>query len=78
LTVSGDSTHIAPPSAMYEVVDNTSVTIDPYTLPEIVSSAAAKLSSIPVKVLNERQGMVKELWESVVDDLLGAKVLKRA
>lgn len=70
--VSGDGTHIASPSAMSEVVDNHAMDLDPYDLTAKVQAAASKIVGIPVEKLNE-PGLLKELWNGLLDDLLGAK-----
>lgn len=70
--MSGDGTNIASPSAMSEVVDNYAVDLDPYDLTAKVQAAASKMTGIPVEKLNE-PGMLKELWNGVLDDVLGAK-----
>lgn len=73
-TVSADSTHIDSPSAMSEVTDNHSVELDPYDLTSKVTTAASKMAGRPVSTLKE-SGTVTQLWNGVLDDLLGSKKL---
>jgi len=44
----------------------------PYDLTAKVQAAASKIVGIPVEKLNE-PGLLKELWNGLLDDLLGAK-----
>ena len=76
-TVSADSTHIASPSAMSEVTDNHAIELDPYDLTSKVTAAAAKMTGMPVEKLKE-PGVVKEIWNGLLDDLLGSKKMARA
>lgn len=71
-TVSADSTHIDCPSAMSEVTDNHAVELDPYDLTSKVTAAASKMAGAPVSTLKE-PGPVSQLWNGVLDDLLGSK-----
>lgn len=75
-TVSADSTHIASPSAMSEVTDNHAIELDPYNLTSKVTAAAAKMAGMPVEKLKE-PGVVKELWNGFLDDLLGSRKMAR-
>lgn len=78
-TVSADGTHIDCPSAMSEVTDNHAIELDPYDLPSKVKAAAAtttKMTSMPVKKVKE-PGVFPELWNSLLDDLLGSKKLAK-
>jgi hypothetical protein len=63
-TVSAESTHIHAPSAMADVSDNN--TIDFQGMAAIVASKLAK----PVE---EGVGMTRQLWNGIVDDVLGPK-----
>lgn len=76
-TVSGASTHIASPSAMSEVTDNHSIELDPYELVNKVQAAAAKMTGLPVEELKE-PGVMKKLWDGLLDDLLGARKIQKA
>lgn len=76
-TVSGASTHIASPSAMSEVTDNHSIDLDPYELVHKVQTAAAKITGLPVEELKE-PGVMKKLWDGLLDDLLGARKIQKA
>lgn len=69
-TVSCDSTHIESPSAMSEVTDNHSVELDPFNLTSKVA-AAARMAGVPVEQLRE-PGVIKKLWDGLMDDLLGS------
>ncbi|OCK81441.1 hypothetical protein K432DRAFT_381301 [Lepidopterella palustris CBS 459.81] len=68
MTVSADSTHISSPSAMSEVSDNSA--IDFQGMAEKVSAAAQKFSRVPIE---EKTGMVKEVWGGLLDDIFGPK-----
>lgn len=70
-TVSADSTHIDSPSAMSEVTDNHSIELDPYDLTSKVTAAAAKMAQVPAENFKE-PGLVTEIWNGFLDDLLGA------
>ncbi|KAA6410405.1 MAG: hypothetical protein FRX48_05826 [Lasallia pustulata] len=76
-TVSGASTHIASPSAMSEVTDNHSIELDPFELVHKVQAAAAKMSGLPAEELKE-PGVMKKLWDGLLDDLLGARKMQKA
>ena len=76
-TVSADSTHIASPSAMSEVTDNHAIELDPYDLTSKVTAAAATMTGMPVEKLKE-SGVMKEIWDGLLDDLLGSKKAARA
>ncbi|KAL4964783.1 uncharacterized protein BDV14DRAFT_200595 [Aspergillus stella-maris] len=69
-TVSGDGANISA-SPMSEVVDNDSVEIDPFSLTEAVGKSrfAAELKGEQGKA----SGVVSELWNGFLDDLLGPK-----
>jgi len=75
--VSADSTYIASPSVMSEVTDNHAIELDPYDLTSKVTAAAAKMAGMPVEKLKE-PGVAKELWDGLLDDLLGSKKMARA
>lgn len=70
-TVSADSTHIDSPSAMSEVTDNHSIELDPFDLTSKVTAAAAKMAQVP-KENPKEPGLVTEIWNGFLDDLLGA------
>ncbi|KAI9829753.1 MAG: hypothetical protein M1819_005990 [Sarea resinae] len=74
-TTSADSTHISSPSAMTDVVDNGAITMDPFSLAEKVSLAAAsQLSGATLSAEQAKQpGAIKQVWSGFLDDLLGAK-----
>ena len=75
-TVSANGTHIDSPSAMYEVVDNHAVEISPFDLTNKVTTAATEAASKMTRMSTERlkePGVVKELWNGLLDDILGAK-----
>ncbi|MCJ1225428.1 hypothetical protein MMC12_002077 [Toensbergia leucococca] len=76
-TTSADGTHIASPSAMSEVTDNHAMEIDPFDLTSKVNAAAAKMTGIPVEKLKE-PGVMKELWNGLLEDLLGSKRISKA
>lgn len=70
-TVSADSTHIDNPSAMSEVTDNHSIELDPYDLTSKVTAAAAKIVQVPAENSKE-PGLVTDIWNGFLDDLLGS------
>lgn len=76
-TVSADGTHIDCPSPMSEVTDNHAIELDPYDLTNKVKAAAAtSMNSMPVKKV-KKSGVIPELWNSLLDDLLGSKKLAK-
>jgi hypothetical protein len=64
LTVAGDSTHIDAPSAMSDVSDNGSIDFQ---------GMAAKVANKLSKPVEESASMARQLWASLVDDVLGPK-----
>ncbi|KAI9888575.1 MAG: hypothetical protein M1814_006816 [Vezdaea aestivalis] len=70
-TVASSSTHIDPPSAMSDVVDNSAISIDPYSLTKGVADSAANAlaSSKPV-------GEIRQFFNDVMDDVFGEKKKK--
>ncbi|KAI9788822.1 MAG: hypothetical protein M1835_002046 [Candelina submexicana] len=75
-TMAHSGTHISAPSAMSEVTDNAAADIDPFDLSKKVTVAASKMTGLPVEEL-ERPGVLRELWEGFLDDLLGKKTVQR-
>lgn len=76
-TVSADGTHIDCPSAMSEVTDNHAIELDPYDLTnKVKAAAAATMESMRLEELKE-PGVLAELWNSLLDDLLGSKKLAK-
>lgn len=75
-TVSADGTHIDCPSAMSEVTDNHAIELDPYDLTNKVKAAATTMASLRVEKVKE-PGVFAELWNSLLDDLLGSKKLAK-
>ncbi|KAF2266630.1 hypothetical protein CC78DRAFT_121603 [Lojkania enalia] len=64
MTAAADGTHIFSPSAMTEVSDNNSVDFQ---------GMAARVAERFGKPVEEKAGMMKEVWNSLVDDILGPK-----
>lgn len=62
---------------MSEVTDNHSIELDPYELVNKVQAAAAKMTGLPVEELKE-PGVMKKLWDGLLDDLLGARKIQKA
>lgn len=62
LTVSADGTHIHAPSAMSEVSDNTAIDFQ---------GMAAKVASTLKKPAEQAEGMARQIWGGLVDDVLG-------
>lgn len=73
-TVSADGTHIDSPSAMSEVTDNHAVELDPFDLTHKVTAAAANMAGMRLK----EPGVMTELWNGLLDDLLGSKKFSKA
>ncbi|KAH0543870.1 hypothetical protein FGG08_001909 [Glutinoglossum americanum] len=70
-TIAGQSTHLHAPSAMSEVVDNTSIQIDPFKLTEQVSGAAARSASKAAREAKQEVGALSALWDGLLDDIFG-------
>jgi hypothetical protein len=60
---SADGTHVATPSAFSDVVDNN--TIDFQGVEHVLSTAG--------KVVEEDVSTMKQVWNGLLDDLLGSK-----
>lgn len=77
-TTSANGTHIESPSAMSDVTDNPGHTdLNPFDLTNTVTTAASKATGVPVKRLQE-PGVVKEFWDGLLDDILGARKTAKA
>ena len=75
-TASANGTHIESPSAMSDVTDNPGHTdLNPFDLTNTVTTAASKATGLPTERLQE-PGVVEELWNGLLDDLLGARKTK--
>ncbi|MCJ1476697.1 hypothetical protein MMC13_005365 [Lambiella insularis] len=70
-TASADSTGVV--SAMSEVTDNHAMDIDVYDLTKQVGKAATGFVGENVESARKTGGMVREVWNGFVDDLLGKK-----
>ncbi len=70
-TVSGDGAEISA-SPMSEVVDNDSVDIDPFSLTEAVGKSRYA-AEVKRQQNGDNTGVVSELWNGFLDDLLGPK-----
>ena len=62
-------------SAMSEVTDNHAIELDPYNLTEKVAIAAKKMAAEMKEGVNE--GVLRQLWNGVLDDILGARKLPK-
>ena len=62
---------------MSEVTDNHAIELDPFDLTRKVSMAAKKVVGNMKDGLKE-EGIVRELWTGLLDDLLGPKKISRA
>ncbi|KAM0803267.1 hypothetical protein BDR22DRAFT_886646 [Usnea florida] len=72
-TASANGTHIESPSAMSEVTDNPGhINLDPFDLTKTVTTAASKATGVSTERLQE-PGVVKEIWNGLMDDILGAR-----
>ena len=60
---------------MSEVTDNHSIELDPYNLTEKVAMAARKIAVEMKEGVNE--GVLRQLWNGVLDDILGARTLSK-
>jgi len=69
-TVSADSTHIATPSAMHEVTD---AGFEGFDLSGTVAVMGEKVMEVGEGARKEA-GVVRELWEGLLDDVLGKKM----
>ncbi|KAF6224059.1 hypothetical protein HO133_010633 [Letharia lupina] len=77
-TASANGTHIESPSAMSDVTDNPGHTdLDPFDLTNTVTTAASEVTGLPIERLQE-PGVVKELWNGLLDDILGARKTAKA
>ncbi|CAD6579183.1 MAG: hypothetical protein ASARMPREDX12_009086 [Alectoria sarmentosa] len=77
-TASANGTHIESPSAMSDVTDNPGHTdLNPFDLTNTVTTAASKATGMPVERLQE-PGVVVELWNGLLDDILGARKTAKA
>lgn len=77
-TASANGTHIESPSAMSDVTDNPGHTdLNPFDLTNTVTTAASKATGMPVETLQE-PGVVVELWNGLLDDILGARKTAKA
>lgn len=75
-TVSADGTHIDCPSAMSEVTDNHAIELNPYDLTNKVKAAASTMAIRQIEKVKE-PGLLAEIWNSLLDDLLGSKKLAK-
>lgn len=76
-TVAGATNDVAA-SPMSEVVDNESVDIDPFSLTETVGrSRLGEMLQRNNGSASGEKGVVRELWGSMLDDLLGPKQLRK-
>lgn len=77
-TVSANGTHIDSPSSMHEVTDNHAIELSPFDLTDKVSNAATaaavQMTGMSAERLKE-PGVVQELWDGILDDILGSKKL---
>lgn len=72
-TTSANGTHIESPSAMSDVTDNPGHTdLDPFDLTNRVTTASSKATGMPIEKLQE-PGVVKKLWDGLLDDILGPR-----
>jgi hypothetical protein len=71
-TVAHESTHLHPPSALSDVVDNGAISLDPYDLATKVSHAARRLSDKVVTKQNAGvPGVFRQVWSGLMDDVFG-------
>ena len=72
-TTSANGTHIESPSAMSDVTDNPGYAdLNPFDLTSTVTTAASRATGVSVERLQE-PGVVKELWNGLLDDIFGEK-----
>ncbi|MCJ1452639.1 hypothetical protein MMC28_002982 [Mycoblastus sanguinarius] len=76
-TTAANGTHIESPSAMSEVTDNQTIDLNPFDLTTTVTNAASRMTGMPVEELKE-PGMLRQLWNGLLDDMVGNKVAKAA
>ena len=77
-TASANGTHIESPSAMSDVTDNPGHTdLDPFDLTNTVTTAASKATNVAIETSQE-PGVVKTLWNGLLDDVLGVRKTAKA
>lgn len=76
-TTSANGTHIESPSAMSDVTDNPGHNFNPFELTNTVTAAASKAMGMPAERLQE-PGVVGQLWNELLDDILGAEQTAKA
>ena len=62
---------------MTDVSDNPHTELNPFDLTNTVTAAASRATGVPIARLQE-PGVVKQLWNGLLDDLLGAEKTARA
>ena len=63
---------------MSEVTDNPGhINLNPFDLTKTVTAAASKATGVSTERLQE-PGVVKELWNGLLDDILGARKTAQA
>lgn len=63
---------------MVDVTDNSAhKDLNPFNLTNTVATAASKATGVPVERLQE-PGVVKELWNGLLDDILGPRKTAKA
>lgn len=70
-TVAHESTHLHPPSALSDVVDNGAISIDPYDLATKVRQAARQLGEKVSPEGSKEPGQWKQVWAGLLDDVFG-------
>lgn len=60
-------------SPMSEVVDNEAVEMDPFRLAEGVARSEEGRRSFGGEVSTRRGGMVREVWDGLVEDVFGPR-----
>ncbi len=80
-TMVHESTLEHPPSVMSDVVDNAAIQIDPFDLSSSVEKAARKMTGgnvVGEESGETKKGVLREVWDGLVEDLMGGPRLKTA
>lgn len=72
-TVADSSTHISTPSAMSEIHDNTSTSVDFHAVADMLNTAAQKVEAKVEKEVEAAGGVMKQVWKGLLDDVFGSK-----
>ncbi len=77
-TAAHESTFPHAPSAMSDVIDNGAMQLDPFDLVNSVSQAARQLGRKVSAETKETKGVIRQVWNGLVDDIFGSPKLGTA